>query len=94
MSSNIRVQRVCEYCKTEFTAKTTVTKYCGDRCAKMAYKQRKKNEKIIVSNTETLKVKTQSIEEVKAKEFLTVRDAAKLLNCSTLFWSCFKGKAA
>ncbi|MFA6334291.1 MAG: CHC2 zinc finger domain-containing protein [Bacteroidales bacterium] len=30
MGSNIRVQRICQYCGKEFTARTTVTKYCGD----------------------------------------------------------------
>jgi excisionase family DNA binding protein len=39
--------------------------------------------KIEASNKETLKVKVQPIEELKAKEFLTVREVAQLLNCST-----------
>jgi len=34
------------------------------------------------SNKETLRTKTKPIEELKAKEFLTVRDVATLLNCS------------
>ena len=44
MSSNIRIQRICQQCKNEFTAKTTVTKYCSDRCSKRAYKARQKAE--------------------------------------------------
>ena len=82
MSSNIKVQRICQHCNQEFTAKTTVTKYCGDLCAKKAYKDRMKNNKISQSNRETARVKSKSLEEVKLKEFLTVKDAAKLLNCS------------
>lgn len=82
MSSNIKVQRICQHCNKEFTARTTVTKYCGDLCAKKAYKVRMKNNKISESNTETARVKSKSLEEVKLKEFLTVKDAAKLLNCS------------
>ncbi len=82
MSSNIKVQRICEYCGKEFTARTTVTKYCSDKCSKAAYKARKRAEKIIQSNTETHKVKYQSIEEIKTKEFLTVKEVASLLNCS------------
>ncbi|MDQ3049376.1 MAG: helix-turn-helix domain-containing protein [Bacteroidota bacterium] len=38
--------------------------------------------KVESSNIETFKIKTRPIEELKAKEFLTVRDAASLLNCS------------
>ena len=82
MSSNIQVQRICQHCGTEFTARTTVTQYCGDKCAKRAYKARIKANKIEVSNKETLKVKIQPIEVLKAKEFLTVKEVASLLNCS------------
>lgn len=82
MSNRIKVQRVCQYCDEEFTAQTTVTKYCSHKCAQRAYKQRKKEEKINKSNTETLKKKLRPIEELKAKEFLTVREAAALLSCS------------
>jgi excisionase family DNA binding protein len=82
MSSNIRITRVCEYCGNDFIAKTTVTKCCSDKCAKMAYKARKKAEKIQASQKEVKEIKARPIEDIKAKEFLTVRDAATLLNCS------------
>lgn len=82
MSSNIEVQRICQHCNKEFTARTTVTKYCSDKCSKAAYKARKRAEKIKRSNNETTRIKNQPIEELKAKEFLTVREVAQLLNCS------------
>ncbi|WP_017732235.1 helix-turn-helix domain-containing protein [Nafulsella turpanensis] len=82
MSSNIEVQRICQHCGTEFTARTTVTKYCGEACAKRAYKARKRAEKVEQSNRETVQVKQQPIEELKAKEFLTVSQVSKLLSCS------------
>ena len=82
MSSNIKIQRICQYCKQEFTAKTTVTKYCSLKCNQRAYKELKRSEKIKQSNTETVKVKKQPIEILKTKEFLTVREVAQLLNCS------------
>ena len=34
MSSNIRIQRICQHSEKEFAAKTTVIKYCGDDYAK------------------------------------------------------------
>lgn len=83
MSSNIFIQRICEQCSKEFTARTTVTKFCSDACAKRAYKARKRAEKIEKSNTETLLTKNKPIEDVKAKEFLSVKDLALLLGCST-----------
>ncbi len=82
MSSKFQVQRICQLCGKEFTARTTVTRYCGDNCSKKAYKLRIKEAKIEVSNKETQTIKNKPIEELKAKEFLTVRDVAQLLNCS------------
>ena len=82
MSSNIKVQRICQHCGKEFTARTTVTKYCSDTCAKRAYKARQRAAKVEASNKEIQRIKTQPIEELKAKEFLTVRDTATLLSCS------------
>jgi len=82
MSTNIKVQRICQHCGKEFTARTTVTRFCGDRCAKLAYKARKKAEKVEASNAETKLIKEKPIEKIKSKEFLTVRDVAKLINCS------------
>ncbi len=82
MSSNIQVQRICQYCGNDFTARTTVTQYCSDNCAKKAYKAKIRTAKIEASDKETYQIKTSSIEELKAKEFLTVREVASLLNCS------------
>jgi predicted transcriptional regulator len=82
MASNIRIQKICQHCGKEFTAKTTVTKYCGDPCSKKAYKARKREEKIQDANNETKRIKNQSILDIQAKQFLTVRDVATLLNCS------------
>jgi excisionase family DNA binding protein len=82
MSSNIKVQRICQHCNIEFTARTTVTKYCSDNCAKRAYKARIRAEKIKVSKKETTKIITQPIEILKTKEFLNVRETSILLGCS------------
>lgn len=82
MSSNIRVQRICQHCTKEFTAKTTVTQYCSDLCAKRAYKARAKAAKIAVSNLETESKRSNPIDLLKIKEYLTAREAALLLDCS------------
>lgn len=82
MSSNIRITRICQYCNKDFEARKTTSKTCSDSCAKMLYKQKKRSEKIDSSNMVTAKVLSRPIEELKAKEFLSVRDASKLMNCS------------
>jgi len=82
MSSNIKVQRICQHCGNEFTARTTTTLYCSTRCNSAAYKSKIRTGKVEISNEETRRIKTQPTEVLKAKEFLTVRDIATLLNCS------------
>ena len=82
MSSNIEVQRICQHCGNEFTARTTTTLYCSKKCNTAVYKAKIRDGKVKDSNIETHRIKTQSIEGLKAKEFLTVRDVATLLNSS------------
>lgn len=53
MSSNIRIQRVCQYCRQIFTARTTMTRYCSHNCNSKAYKTQQKNIKIRTSNVES-----------------------------------------
>ncbi len=84
MSSNIRVQRICQHCGNEFTAKTTVTKYCGDNCAKRAYKKRKKDEKIVNSDQETLVIKATPVKVIQEQDFLNIKDACELLGISRM----------
>lgn len=82
MSSKIEVQRICQYCEQEFTARTTVTKFCSHTCNQRAYKANKRDKKVKQSHNETILKIKQPIEQLKAKEFLTVREVALLLNCS------------
>lgn len=85
MSSNISIQKVCEYCGKDFTAKTTVTRCCSDDCAKKAYKARKRAE-MINNAIEVVEVKKQKkvkpIEDLREREFLTAKEVSILLNCS------------
>ena len=82
MTSYIRLRKVCQHCGNDFTAKTTVTKYCGDNCAKRAYKERKKIEKIKASNIEATAQIQRPITELQAKEFLSINETCQLFNVS------------
>ena len=82
MSSNITIQRICQHCGKEFTARTTVTQYCGDSCAKRAYKARQKEAKVESSNRQTKAIKEKPMEDLKAKAFLSVADTCQLLGIS------------
>jgi len=88
MSSNITVIRVCEHCGNDFTARTTVTRFCGDLCAKRNYKQRQKEKKIKQSNKETESIKQNKVKQnkdISKLEFLNPSDTAKLLQCSRVY---------
>lgn len=82
MSSNIKVSRICQFCGNEFEAKTTVTKFCSHKCSQRGYKAALRNKKVELSNQEVKAVKNAPYEHIKVKEFLTVKDAAALLNSS------------
>lgn len=82
MSSNISINRICQHCNGEFTARTTTTQYCSQRCNRAAYKAKIRAGKIEQSNKETLRTKNRPLDELKSKEFLTVREVANLLNLS------------
>ncbi len=91
MSSNIKLQRICQYCGNEFTARTTVTQYCGDNCAKRAYKARQKAAKIEASDQQTKAIKNKPIEDIKAKEYLSIANACQLLGLSRwTLWRAIK----
>jgi excisionase family DNA binding protein len=82
MSSSITVRRICEHCKYEFSAKTTVTKYCSNKCASKAYKARLRATKVIQSNIQTEALRNRPIEEIKAKDYLSINEACKLIGLS------------
>ena len=82
MSSKIEVQRICQHCGKEFTARTTVTRFCSHKCASAAHKQKVRAGKVEQSNKQTQQIKTQPIEELKAKAFLSISDTCKLIGIS------------
>ena len=86
MSTNIRLAKNCEFCGKDFIAKTTVTKYCGDPCAKRAYKAKKRKQKIggakNASKRSFPKPAEGHLETIQEKDFLTVSEVATLLRIS------------
>ena len=82
MSSNLQLNRICVFCQNDFIAMTTTTKYCSKVCNNRHYKQRQRESKIEKSNEVTSRIKTKRIEDLSNLEFLTVTQAASLLNCS------------
>jgi excisionase family DNA binding protein len=91
MSSNMRIIKICEFCKQEFVARTTVTQCCSDPCAKRLYKLKKRNEAISRAKFETavkqkpeVYITEDQVRAIQAKEWLSLKEAALLLNVSPL----------
>lgn len=82
MSSNIRILRICNFCGSEFTARTTVTKYCQQMCASRAYKARTQQEAVQKSNQETASVISAPLAKIQAKDFLNIDEACQILGVS------------
>lgn len=77
MSSNISIQKTCLFCNANFTAKTTVTKYCGQLCASRSYKKRKRQEKLQNAQNDIVPL---AINEVKIeRDLLSIKEACSLL---------------
>ena len=92
MSSNIRIERICEWCGKQFTAQTTVTRFCSKRCSEHAYKERLRQKKISLSNQETAHNSREK--ESRNKEFLTPSETARYLGVGrTYIYDCInRGK--
>ena len=77
MRSNIKVERICEWCGKKFIAQTTVTRFCSKRCSERSYKERFRQKKMAVSNQET--ATNAANNKWRDKDFLTPTQAAELL---------------
>lgn len=75
MSSNLRIVKVCAYCKQEFIARKTTTETCSDPCGKRFYKVKQREIAIQLAEVKTVVKKEPSAfiteGEIKAKECYT-----------------------
>jgi excisionase family DNA binding protein len=91
MSSNLRIVKVCAFCKQEFIARKTTTETCSDPCAKRLYKVKLREKAISWAKIETevkrkpdAYITEEQVKAIQAKEWLTLIEAALLLNVSPL----------
>ncbi|WP_232424347.1 helix-turn-helix domain-containing protein [Flavobacterium sp. WG21] len=82
MSSKIEITRICKFCENEFTARTTKTLYCSQKCGSKAYKARTRQSKIDKSNKQVETFKNANFEALKAKDYIDVNVASNLLGIS------------
>lgn len=91
MSSNLRIVKICAYCKQEFIARKTTTETCSDACAKRLYKVKQRENAVHRVEVETVVkreakafVNEEEIRAIQAKEWLSLKEEALLLNISPL----------
>lgn len=92
MSSNIKIERICEWCGNRFMAQTTVTRFCSKRCSEHSYKERMRQKKMSLSNQETSQCNPDR--KSRDKNFLTPTETAQYLGvCRTYIYdSINRGK--
>jgi len=71
--------KICEECGKPFTAGMATTRYCSERCSKLAYKHKKRDERLAGT---TLEVREKQRLALLDKDFLTLTDAARLMQMS------------
>lgn len=72
-------KKICLHCGQEFVAYNSRTDYCSERCSKLAYKERKRKERL---KETTLEVRETERIALLDKNWLTISDAARLLQMS------------
>jgi excisionase family DNA binding protein len=83
MSSNIKIQKNCEFCGGEFTARTLYTRYCSKSCNKKHYKQLLLEKHLETKTTqETIKVSPTEILKNSLQEYFEIDEAAQIMRIS------------
>ncbi|MGL6126651.1 helix-turn-helix domain-containing protein [Chryseobacterium artocarpi] len=88
MSSNIRIEKICIFCKEKFIAKTFSTKYCTHGCNQKDYKKKVKEDKLRKSeeqfqtDVKLKELKVVSIDDIQKKTYLTIKEVCLLINIS------------
>lgn len=84
MSSNIRIERVRNFCNCKFIARTTKTKFCSHRCSSSSWKHTARQEKFTIAKVESSisgKIRVAvNFPMLAGKELLTIMEASALLN--------------
>jgi len=76
------IPKICMFCQNLFEARKSTTQYCSANCAKKAYKDRKRQERIVHATQENLEKLSAPLKELQAPHYLSVEEAATLLGVS------------
>ncbi len=72
----------CVFCQQVFVARKSTTKFCSLPCARRAYKENKRQEKLLATNREERSKVMADIKDIQAREVLSIEEACTLLGVS------------
>ncbi len=79
MNKKVKIEKVCSYCGAVFVAYKTTTEYCSHRCSSLAYKQRKRDERIAEVGTLEMQVAEAKRKSLEDREYLSPAEVATIL---------------
>ena len=79
-ASKIEIHKVCEYCGKTFVAWKSTTRFCSKTCNSRAYKQFRREQRIVAIENET---NTRPIEKIRDKTIMSPKEVAVLLGLFT-----------
>lgn len=81
-ASKYAFPKICVFCQEVFVARKSTTLYCTTSCASKAYKENKRQEKVL-ENKEQIKSKLIApVVQIQAREVLSVNEVSLLLGVS------------
>ncbi|WDF66196.1 helix-turn-helix domain-containing protein [Flavobacterium sp. KACC 22763] len=82
MGSNIRIAKICQFCNSEFTAKTIKTKFCSLACGSKNYKKRNSEKRKEARGQKMESMRNGGIEKLEKLEIFTIDQASLLMGIS------------
>jgi excisionase family DNA binding protein len=83
MSSNISIQKTCETCGQQFTAKTLITRFCSTRCQRRNYKAQIRETKQQIYNKQEINIiNPTSVLANVSQEYFALSEAAVVMRVS------------
>jgi len=76
------IPKICIFCQEAFVARKNTTLYCSHKCASKAYKENKRQEKLLQDKALVKSQLTAPVVMIQAREVLSVNEVSLLLGVS------------
>ena len=76
------IPKICVFCQEAFSARKNTTLYCSHKCASRAYKENKRQEKLLQDKAHVKSQLTAPVVMLQAREVLSVNEVSLLLGVS------------